>query len=308
MDKISSVLDAEIDIADRPSARPIGRIDGRLELDRVTFSYGEDPVLHAIEISVPPGGCIAIVGESGGGKSTTAKLIARFYDPTRAPCASTARTCATSSSSATAASSASCSRTRSSSAARSRTTSASAKPDASDEEVRATAAAVGVDRVAAPARDGLEHIVREGGAGLSAGERQLISIRREPGAALAHGVVEALREAPRDTVDADRRGRRAHLVVGGLGAPEADVGGDRPGEQEGVLQHHAELAAVADELDVAHVMPSTRTVPACGSWKRATSFASVDLPPPDSPTRARQPPAGTWMSIAPPRAPRRTRT
>ena len=40
-----------------------------------------EPVLHAIEISVPPGGCIALVGESGGGKSTTAKLIARFYDP-----------------------------------------------------------------------------------------------------------------------------------------------------------------------------------------------------------------------------------
>ena len=41
MDKISSVLDAEIDVADRPGARPLGRIDGRLELDRVTFAYGK---------------------------------------------------------------------------------------------------------------------------------------------------------------------------------------------------------------------------------------------------------------------------
>ena len=81
MDKISSVLDAEIDVADKPGARPLGRIDGRLELDRVTFAYGKEPVLHEIAISVPPGGCIALVGESGGGKSTTAKLIARFYDP-----------------------------------------------------------------------------------------------------------------------------------------------------------------------------------------------------------------------------------
>ena len=53
-----------------------------------------------------------------------------------------------------------------------------ARPDANDEEVRAAAAAVGVDRVAARLEDGLDHAVREGGAGLSAGERQLISIAR----------------------------------------------------------------------------------------------------------------------------------
>src|SRR5919107_495383 len=58
MDKISSVLDAEVDLADKPGARPLGRIDGKLELDRVTFSYGDDPVLHEIDISVQPGGCI----------------------------------------------------------------------------------------------------------------------------------------------------------------------------------------------------------------------------------------------------------
>src|SRR5262249_60605189 len=81
MEKISTILDAEQDITDRPAARPLGRIDGRLELDRVTFAYGDEPVVHALEIDVPAGGCIAMVGESGGGKSTTAKLIARFYDP-----------------------------------------------------------------------------------------------------------------------------------------------------------------------------------------------------------------------------------
>jgi ABC-type multidrug transport system fused ATPase/permease subunit len=178
MDKISSVLDAEIDVADKPGARPIGRIDGRLELDRVTFAYGDRPVLHELEIAVPPGGCIALVGETGGGKSTTAKLIARFYDPDEGAVrvdgtdlrdvelvgyrrqlgvvlqdpflfsgtiADNIRF---------------------------------AKPDASDEEVRATAAAVGVDRVAARLEHGLDHVVREGGAGLSAGERQLISIAR----------------------------------------------------------------------------------------------------------------------------------
>ena len=178
MDKISSVLDAEIDVADKPGARRLGRIDGGLELDRVTFAYGSEPVLHELELSVPPGGCIALVGESGGGKSTTAKLIARFYDPDEGAVrvdgtdlrdvelvgyrrqlgvvlqdpflfsgtiADNIRF---------------------------------GKPDASDEEVRATAAAVGVDRVAARLDHGLDHVVREGGAGLSAGERQLISIAR----------------------------------------------------------------------------------------------------------------------------------
>jgi ABC-type multidrug transport system fused ATPase/permease subunit len=53
-----------------------------------------------------------------------------------------------------------------------------AKPDATDEEVAAAAAAVGVDRVAARLSGGLDHAVREGGSGLSAGERQLISIAR----------------------------------------------------------------------------------------------------------------------------------
>jgi ABC-type multidrug transport system fused ATPase/permease subunit len=178
MDKISSVIDAEVDIADAPHARPLGRIDGRLEVDRVTFAYGDEPVLHAIEIAVPPGGCIALVGESGGGKSTLAKLIARFYDPDEGAVrvdgtdlrdvelvgyrrqlgvvlqdpflfsgtiADNIRF---------------------------------AKPDATDEEVHAAAAAIGVDRVAGRLEHGLQHVVREGGAGLSAGERQLISIAR----------------------------------------------------------------------------------------------------------------------------------
>ena len=52
------------------------------------------------------------------------------------------------------------------------------RPEATDEEVAAAAHAIGVDRVAARSTDGLEHVVREGGAGLSAGERQLISIAR----------------------------------------------------------------------------------------------------------------------------------
>jgi ATP-binding cassette subfamily B protein len=178
MDKISSVLDAEVDIADAPHARPLGRIDGRLELDRVTFAYGKEPVLHSLEIAVPPGGCIALVGASGGGKSTTAKLIARFYDPDEGAVrvdgtdlrdvelGSYRRQLGVVLQDPFLFSGTIADNIR------------FARPDASDEEVCAAAAAVSVDRVAARLSGGLDHLVREGGAGLSAGERQLISIAR----------------------------------------------------------------------------------------------------------------------------------
>jgi ABC-type multidrug transport system fused ATPase/permease subunit len=178
MDKISSVLDAEVDIADRRGAKPLPRIEGRLHLDRVTFAYGADPVLHGIEIDVPPGGCIALVGESGGGKSTTARLIARFYDPDEGAVRvdgtdlreiqlrSYRRQLGVVLQDPFLFSGTIADNIR------------FAKPDASDEDVLAVAHAVGVDLVAARLDGGLEHHVREGGAGLSAGERQLISIAR----------------------------------------------------------------------------------------------------------------------------------
>ena len=142
------------------------------------FAYGTTEVLHGISIDVPAGGCIALVGESGGGKSTTAKLVARFYDPREGAYASTASTSAT----------CSCARYRRQLGVVlqdpflfSGTIADNirfGRPEATEEEVVAAAAAIGVDRIASRFEDGLHHVVREGGAGLSAGERQLISIAR----------------------------------------------------------------------------------------------------------------------------------
>ena len=178
MVKVSSVLDTEPEIGDRPGARPIGPIEGSIDLDRVSFAYGQTDVLHEIEIHVPPGGCIALVGQTGGGKSTLAKLIARFYDPR----SGVVRVDGTDLReielrgyrrqlgvvlqdpflfSGTIADNI-----------------RFARPDASDSDVRDTAAAIGLDRLLRRLHGGLGHEVREGGAGLSAGERQLISIAR----------------------------------------------------------------------------------------------------------------------------------
>ena len=178
MEKITTVLDTEPEIRDRPGARRTPRIEGDLHLHEVTFSYGRDPVLHSIEIRIPPGGCLALVGESGGGKSTTAKLIGRFYDPDEGAILVDGRDL----------------RDLELRSYRRQLgvvlqdpflfagTIADnirfARPEATDEQVDDVARAIGVDRVARRFQEGLRHEVREGGAGLSAGERQLISIAR----------------------------------------------------------------------------------------------------------------------------------
>jgi ABC-type multidrug transport system fused ATPase/permease subunit len=178
MIKVSTVLDSEPDIRDPEHPRDPGRLRGEIELDDVHFAYGAKEVLHGIDLHVPEGGCTALVGESGGGKSTLAKLVARFYDPTSGAVrvdgidlreldlhvyrrqlgvvlqdpflfsgtiADNIRF---------------------------------ANPAASDEQVAETAAMLGLDRLARRFPEGLLHPVREGGSGLSAGERQLISIAR----------------------------------------------------------------------------------------------------------------------------------
>jgi ABC-type multidrug transport system fused ATPase/permease subunit len=178
MVKISAVLDAEPEIRDRPDARPLGRIEGLIELEGVRFAYGDEEILHGIDLTIRPGGCIAMVGISGGGKSTLAKLVARFYDPDtgavrvdghdlrEVELRSYRRQLGVVLQDPFLFSGTIADNIR------------FARPEATDEQVRETAAAIGVDRVAGRLHGGLEHVVREGGAGLSAGERQLISIAR----------------------------------------------------------------------------------------------------------------------------------
>jgi ABC-type multidrug transport system fused ATPase/permease subunit len=178
MVKIAAILDEEPDVRDNPDAIELPRIEGDLDIDHVVFAYGAEPVLRGIDIHVAPGGCLALVGESGHGKSTLARLIGRFYDPDqgavridgvdlrRVKLRSYRRQLGVVLQDPFLFSGTIASNIR------------FAKPDATDEEVEAVAAAVGVDRVAARLSGGLDHVVREGGAGLSAGERQLISIAR----------------------------------------------------------------------------------------------------------------------------------
>jgi ABC-type multidrug transport system fused ATPase/permease subunit len=83
LDKIIGVLDEEPDVVDRPEAQPLPHIGGGVRFEDVHFSYSRgDEVLHGIDLDVPAGTTVALVGHTGAGKSTIAKLLARFYEPT----------------------------------------------------------------------------------------------------------------------------------------------------------------------------------------------------------------------------------
>jgi len=70
-------------LRDAPDARELDRVEGRIDVDHVSFSYESDlPVLEDVDLHIIPGETIAVVGPSGGGKSTLCQLIPRFYDVT----------------------------------------------------------------------------------------------------------------------------------------------------------------------------------------------------------------------------------
>ncbi len=86
LDKIFELLDEAPELNDAPGALELPRVRGELRFDHVSFQYGsgEDAAwaLTDVDITIPPGQTVALVGSTGAGKSTFAKLVARFYDPT----------------------------------------------------------------------------------------------------------------------------------------------------------------------------------------------------------------------------------
>lgn len=78
---VFSLLDEPRDVVDKVDAVEMPRARGEVVFEHVTFSYGDEPVLTDFSLHANPGEVIALVGPSGGGKSTAAGLMARFYDP-----------------------------------------------------------------------------------------------------------------------------------------------------------------------------------------------------------------------------------
>ncbi|MDA0172788.1 ABC transporter ATP-binding protein/permease [Solirubrobacter taibaiensis] len=179
LDKIFELLDEEPDLVDAPDATVLPRLRGEIELDDVSFSYGGDAyALRDVSLRVPPGQTVALVGTTGAGKSTFAKLVARFYDPT----SGSVRVDGHDLRGVTAASLRSQMGIVPQEAFLFSGTIAEniafGRPDASGEEVRAAAAAVGADDFIAGLEHGYDTPVGERGVQLSAGQRQLVAFAR----------------------------------------------------------------------------------------------------------------------------------
>jgi ABC-type multidrug transport system fused ATPase/permease subunit len=179
LDKIFELLDEEPDIADRPDALELPQVRGEIEFRNVSFSYdGEQPALSEISLGVPPGQTVALVGATGAGKSTLAKLVARFYDPDSGRVLVDGYDL----------------RDVTERSLRSqlgivpqegflfsgtiRDNVAFGRPDAGDDEVRAAAGAVGAHEFIERLPEGYDTEVGERGGNLSAGQRQLVAFAR----------------------------------------------------------------------------------------------------------------------------------
>jgi len=188
LDKIFDLLDTEPDLVDAPDAKDPGRLRGEIELEDVWFSYappGEEVgdadagwALRDVSIHVPAGETLALVGETGAGKSTFAKLVARFYDPQRGIVRVDGHDLRDLS--------AQCLRSQFGIVPQEaflfsgsvRDNLAFGRPDAPDEEIEAAAAMIGADDFIRRLPDGYATEVGERGVALSAGQRQLLAFAR----------------------------------------------------------------------------------------------------------------------------------
>jgi ATP-binding cassette subfamily B protein len=81
-ERVFSLIDAQAEVVDLPGASDPGTLQGLVEFDHVDFYYEPDkPVLTDFSLQIKPGETIALVGQTGGGKSTIVNLLARFYEP-----------------------------------------------------------------------------------------------------------------------------------------------------------------------------------------------------------------------------------
>jgi len=177
-EKVFELIDEPVEVADKPGASELARIDGRVEFDGVTFGYDGTDVLHDVTFTASPGQRVALVGPTGAGKTTAVNLLARFFEPR----SGAIRIDGSSLNAVTQES------LRSQMgivpqdsflfSGTIRENIAFGRPEASDDDISQAARAVGAHEFIARLADGYDTDVRERGARLSVGQRQLICFAR----------------------------------------------------------------------------------------------------------------------------------
>ncbi|MHB9132791.1 MAG: ABC transporter ATP-binding protein [Armatimonadota bacterium] len=81
LEQMYEILDEQPTVVERPGAKMPATVEGEIRFEDVHFAYDEKPVIQGITLQVPPGQSVALVGPSGGGKTTLTNLLLRFYDP-----------------------------------------------------------------------------------------------------------------------------------------------------------------------------------------------------------------------------------
>lgn len=178
-ERIFEVLDTEPRIKDKPDAIELEEVEGRVEFDDVSFHYNEDvPILRHINLQVEPGETIAFVGHTGAGKTTMTSLISRGYDVTGGSIRidghdlrDIKRRSLTRHMGVVLQNPYLFSGTI-------RENIAYGRPEATDEEIRTAAHAVGADSFIDQLEDGYETVLDQRARNLSVGQRQLISFAR----------------------------------------------------------------------------------------------------------------------------------
>jgi ABC-type multidrug transport system fused ATPase/permease subunit len=179
LDKIIDLLDEEPEVVDGPGAAELPRIQGDVHFEDVRFGYGSGPeVLHGIELDVPAGTTVALVGHTGAGKSTIAKLLARFYDPREGRITIDGHDLRDVTQESLRGQLGVVPQEGFLFAGTVRENIAFGRPDASEEEIVAAARAVGAHDFIVELEDGYETDVAERGSRLSLGQRQLVAFAR----------------------------------------------------------------------------------------------------------------------------------